>query len=236
MRFNFSAIVVLTVVALSFPTCSSDNDPEDECERDYDCPEGQVCDSSCWVAHNCYEEYYVPCYMECQSPSDVCYDFILPCGQGEYCDTTTYAGRCHWCEPCRYDDFCGPWCDDCTVYPSNKVCIWNPDDGGYCGCREDLDCAENQRCVDRKCWLDGHEVDCRDGIDEDEDGLTDCLDTDDCALQPCGIGERCEDGSCRICDIPCTTDADCAGCGRLDSCNTELGCCAFSTDSECPWP
>jgi hypothetical protein len=211
-------------------TCEC-TDPEDECENDLDCPEGEVCYSSCWVAHNCYDDYYTLCFMKCMQPLNVCFvDF--ECGGGTYCGLGM-VGRCGECVPCGIDTKCGPLCENCAVYPVNKGCVWSPADGGDCGCRDDRDCLVGQQCVDGRCWLDGQEADCGDGIDEDEDGLTDCIDVDDCELQPCDEFSRCESGSCIACQDYCTEHSDCTGCGWNPYCNEEESCCSWKYNGPC---
>jgi hypothetical protein len=70
-------------------------------------------------------------------------------------------------------------------------------------------------------------------VDDDEDGLTDCQDVDDCEMQPCDVISRCESGSCTSCQEPCTDHSDCTGCGRDIYCNEELSCCTVAYNSPC---
>ena len=69
--------------------------------------------------------------------------------------------------------------DDCNGQIDDRL-LDDPNNCGACG----TVCAPTERCLDRACTPIS-EAQCGNGLDDDQDGLTDCADPD-CAGQPCG--------------------------------------------------
>ena len=85
------------------------------------------------------------------------------------------------------------------------------------------DCTQYNCAACEYVVVGGTETDCGDGVDNDGDGLTDCLDTLDCAGKPGPNGVTC-----------CASDADCSGYGPN---NLKLVCdCPDSTQCSYPGP
>ena len=127
---------------------------------------------------------------------------------------------------------------DCT----NKDC---GDDGcgASCGtCGDGEVCGESNTCG--ALGSEGgeapqFETNCNDGIDEDEDNLTDCADSDCIGVLGC-VETDCDDGIDNEGDgLPDCHDPDCqcevVGCGDYFICLTEEGC-SCTLDVDCPTP
>lgn len=229
MRLGLLAIIIWAVAAGTLTTCSSDSGPEGECKVDADCPEDEICQSSCMVAIYCWEENPGDCHLICTWDRHLCYGPDADCGQGYFCEMGR-EGRCGVCTVCEYAERCGEECKDCSAGQTNRRCV-----DLRCGCLDERNCEEGQTCADSRCKSAGQEFYCDDSIDDDTDGLTDCEDIEDCDLQPCGQDYRCENGTCIECkSISCEHPWDCTGCDRYDSCNIKLGCCTHDADSACP--
>ena len=126
-------------------------------------------------------------------------------------------------EPCNGKD------DDCDGKIDNGFDLQN--DPANCGACSHA-CQTNEFCSIGTCVKRG-ETDCADGIDNDDDGKTDCADPD-CNLEPCGSRCECRGGvkSERNCTDGLDNDGDgktdcadedCAGAGCFDGGCTCLG-------------
>lgn len=119
----------------------------------------------------------------------------IPCGTcnaGIDCNGT----RCGECEAERDADFCARYGRDCNEFTA-------PDNCGDsrtvdCGsCTNGANCIAAGVCV---CPGGSTELNCADGVDNDCDGLVDCLDPD-CAGARCGTGldlRTCQSLQCRL--------------------------------------
>jgi hypothetical protein len=109
-----------------------------------------------------------------------------------------------------------------------------------------LACADfGQRCQARQCVCPGGsapELDCRNGDDDDCDGLVDC-DDPDCDTARCGasVNNRCCSGrcvdtesdpaNCQGCGLACAPGQDCV---RVLDDTGIRGACTCSATSQCP--
>jgi hypothetical protein len=130
----------------------------------------------------------------------------------------------------------------CTPDCTGKDC---GDDGcgASCGtCADGQVCGETFSCVDIDAEGGGipqFETNCNDGNDEDEDGLTDCADSDCTGVTGC-IETDCADTIDNEGDgLPDCHDPDCdcevVGCADYFMCLTEEGC-SCTLDEDCPEP
>ncbi|WP_205519468.1 hypothetical protein [Pyxidicoccus caerfyrddinensis] len=120
------------------------------------------------------------------------------------------------------------------VVPRNEECNGKDDDcdgssdedfdlqtdPGYCG-RCETACTLLQNCVNGECVRRG-ELDCGNGVDDNNDGPADCADRDDCDNQACGEGCVCRNGR--------KTEANCGAGGDED--NDGLTDCADRDDCD----
>ena len=130
----------------------------------------------------------------------------------------------------------------CTPDCTDKDC---GDDGCGASCGTCIDgqiCGDAFTCVEIGTEGGGapeFETNCNDGKDEDEDGLTDCADSDCTGVAGC-IETNCSDGIDNEGDgLPDCHDPDCdcevVGCGDYFVCLTEEGC-GCTLDVDCPQP
>ncbi|MBN2498067.1 MAG: hypothetical protein JXR96_25985 [Deltaproteobacteria bacterium] len=148
----------------------------------YGCIDGQCCEPLSCGAGNC------------GSMPDGCGGTIDcgGCASGQWCHG-------HSCEDCADAEHCGPDCVDCSADAAGHACV-----DGACGCTSARDCQSGRNCnTDSQICVDGTEIQCYDGEDNDWDGATDCAD-DDCDARACDPGAAdgsiCYDGACRSCD------------------------------------
>jgi len=173
-----------------------------ECQSDADCPDGYVCELSCWECDPDFPDCVGGCEGHCvPAPLPEC-DENTPCPPGYECVMECWEPGC---DPETGE--CPPDCDPATG-ECGPVCR------GYCvpvaECRTDEDCimpgGEAGRCIDGVCVYDNFEC----NVDSD-----------------CPEGMRCDvycgNGWCRGVCVPdepqCQTDEDCMdAAGQIGRC------------------
>ncbi|MBN2495566.1 MAG: hypothetical protein JXR96_13310 [Deltaproteobacteria bacterium] len=155
--------------------------------------------------------------QDCESHVCVCNNTLCAgdcCAPGQWCDDAI-------CHDCDSDQHCGPSCVDCSANSDGHACI-----GGACGCASESDCSYPRTCNIGAGLCVVPESLCHDGVDNDDDGLTDCAD-DDCDGHMCDLssayGAACYHNNCRMCEeFTCEDNTDCPpGC---DYCNRDNFC------------
>ncbi len=200
-----------------------------ECDADDQCPEGMVCEISCWDCDNsdpagsdCFPGCVGHCvpqpppYCDENTPCPEGFECVMECWETQGCDPST--GECPPCEPDpnNPDGGCLPFCQ------------------GYCvpivppECEVDQDCmtasGDVGQCIDGRCIYDN----------------------DPCANVTCAPGDECHvycgNGWCEAFCYPvepeCRVDSDCLSAdGTIGRCVE--GRCVFEplychADWECP--
>ena len=195
-----------------------------QCTVNIDCPMGQFC-----VSGGC-----VQCQTDDQCAAPLrCFDGVC-----------TQCGTDADCEPglACVGATCVQACTTTADCPAGRECI----DGGCLGteCTTNADCTDPDQCVGGRCGTvilatcQGHLFQCGDGIDNDQDGLTDMNDHD--CLGPCSNNEgnfhNCiPGGGSNACVVDCYFDKD-SGSGN-DTCEWDHGCDPLETaeGQECPY-
>jgi hypothetical protein len=189
-------------------TCSNPQTDPFNCGRcGNECPTGMFCNAG-MCAHVC-ESGRMACGASCVDPAtdhENCGGCNAPCAADRQCK----GGECH--------------CPDQTT-ECNGACVNPNEDPNNCGICGRM-CTSQQICSQGSCVCAGgtKETNCTDGIDNDCDGLIDCMDPD-CVgtTKPC-MG-RCGMGV-ESCQMDGTYSACMGGDGSPDVCGSGI-------DSDC---
>ena len=180
-----------------------DNDGKTDCE-DIDCGFDDACENTgeqcalCDAEHPCAGGYVCIGYggeppLWCVMEN--CDDASNPCPEGSFCYDV--GDGQNWCIPEEADACVG---NDLYIENSCGITLLQEE------CGEDEVCSEQYGSCDP---VGGRETDCDNEIDDDNDGKTDCEDTD------CGFDPACPNNGeqCDICDQdhPCANGYDCIG-------------------------
>jgi eight-cysteine-cluster-containing protein len=193
-----------------------------ECQSDADCPEGFVCEMSCWDCDSGFPDCVGGCEGHCvPAPMPEC-DENTPCPPGFECVMECWEAGC---DP--ETGVCPPGCDPATGDQCEPVCR------GYCvpvsECRNDRDCSmpggEAGRCIDGRCVYDNFECeadsDCPPGMRCDiycGNGWCrgvcvpvepECFEDSDCIDDAGNIMGRCINGQCVYDEIYCDDATPC---------------------------
>ena len=186
-------------------------------------------------------------YLICGNyDSDSCLEWspVMKCWTGQICSYTQQkcvAGSCTSKTCSQLGKQCGVWNNGCgtniscgtcltgktctngacvcapqTCFDLGKECgIWNNGCGANITCG---DCSSGYACNSTGQCVFNKEINCTDGIDNDNDGFIDCEDSDckddkACLACPANCGEcgKCDDGSCAV-DSSKDTEGDCRKC------------------------
>jgi len=231
--------------------CSGD-EPYCRCwEVDYDCENsctGNGCIETQWYAHSiCVDTPY---------HGWQCLGEFLPYPAEDECSTDAdcqpYPGNCN--NECRSQSYDSGYCDEVQVYlGSPSLC----ESGGTCiGNTEDCYVPSGTVGIMRGCCCEsetGFENNCYNGIDDDSDGLIDCLDSDCAYEQSCQwpnvdfcegevdyISDTCEDRDLSHDCLPSTNLDNCpVGTQRWETvqCRWYDGYCGteYPTTWHCKW-
>ncbi|MBN2497339.1 MAG: hypothetical protein JXR96_22300 [Deltaproteobacteria bacterium] len=124
--------------------------------------------------------------------------YFCGCNDDSECFSGRYCGP-RGCRNCTVGTHCGPSCIDCSSNNDGHACV-----DGMCGCNSTTDCPSGRTCnTSSHLCVASTETNCADGVDNDNDGDTDCEDAN-CDGRPCdwsaAYGAACYSYQCRDCD------------------------------------
>ena len=150
------------------------------------------------------------------------------CNDGNLCTEgdTCAAGVCSGTEK-----DCSGLDDQCnigTCDPETGNCVQDPEPKNGEPCDDGNPGTGGDTCIDGACIGEGIDEICDDGIDNNNDGLTDCEDIEFCDGQACNDGNLCTEGDTCAAGVCSGTEKDCSGLDdqcNIGTCDPETGNC-----------